>query len=401
MSTCVSILRIGPFPDDNDCAVQLKTALLRHFAKNKEQEEQTAPDSSASTTSKKSAEVNNPITLSNKYFTAKVLLEEIGSTQHAAAAAASNTAPHQSCLFAEDGLVLVFDAFLSNPNSATTMSASFDAMETIHDRAVVGSDTGQPAGDLLRLCVGVVRSRSGEMSLSTKEYEQEYSRRVLWCLDRGYEYVEADLSEEGLTVGHEDRDKEGFARIVEAVSGTVWSSAVMEKRKQAELKESYAKDTVAAATATENQENLRTYEPPDPTKLPPVVGIEEDEERERKARESLLAADDDDADGANNVKDDSQGPTTNNNDNDTEVIAKRNEEREQERVMNALEGSLREASRLREMSKSGQLSDDERRKRAGDAAMLLMDMMGQMGLSDDEEGDESLTDLETEGEDEQ
>ena len=400
MSTCVSILRIGPFPDDNDCAIQLKTALLRHFAKNKEQEEQTAPEPSASTTSKKTAEINNPITLSNKYFTAKVLLEEIGSTQHAAAA--SNTTPHQSCLFAEDGLVLVFDAFLSNPNSATSMSASFDAMETIHDRAVVGSDTGQPAGDLLRLCVGVVKSRSGELSLSTKEYEQEYSRRVLWCLDRGYEYVEADLSEEGLALGHDDRDKEGFARIVEAVSGTVWSSAVMEKRKQAELKESYAKDTVAAATATENQENLHTYEPPDPTKLPPVVGIEEDEERERKARESLLAADDD-ADDASNVKNDGQGPTTNNNDIDPEAIAKRNEEREQERVMNALEGSLREASRLREMSKSGQLSDDERRKRAGDAAILLMDMMGQMGLSDDDddEGDESLSDLETEGKVEQ
>jgi hypothetical protein len=44
-----------------------------------------------------------------------------------------------------------------------------------------------------------------------------YTRRVLWCLDHGYEYVQVDLMEYGRSIGHSDREKEGFARIVEAV----------------------------------------------------------------------------------------------------------------------------------------------------------------------------------------
>jgi len=53
--------------------------------------------------------------------------------------------------------------------------------------------------------------------------------RVTSCGAWIVEYVEADLSEKGISSGHDARDKEGFARIVEAISGTVWSSAVMEK----------------------------------------------------------------------------------------------------------------------------------------------------------------------------
>jgi len=362
-SSCVSVLRIGPFPDDNRCAIQLRSALLGHFAQLQQS----------------SAEVNNLITLNNKYFTAKVILEEVGSTISQGGDGATIDTTNQ---FAEDGLLLVFDSALSNPNVATALPASFDTMEPIHDRAVSGD---APVGDLLRLCVGVGKNET----LSTKEYEDEYSRRVLWCLDRGYEYVEADLSEEGLKSGHDARDKDGFARIVEAVSGTVWSSAVMEKKKQEELKRSYAEDVAAAATTStsEQNENTNTYEPPDPTNLPPVLGSEEDKERERKAREALLAEE-------TNVTHPAGYGGTSKNDN-VDMPPKQRDEIEQERALNALEGSIREAGRIRERSKSGQLSDDERRKRAGDAAMLLMDMMGQMGLesSDDEE--------ETEGKEEQ
>lgn len=76
---------------------------------------------------------------------------------------------------------------------------------------------------------------------------------------------------------------------------------------------------------------------------------------------------------------------------DAETIKSRREELEQERALDALEGTLREANRLRELSQAGALSDDERRKRAGDAAMLLMDMMGKAGFGDDDD-DESLAD---------
>ena len=350
-STCISVLRIGPFPEGNNCAIKLKAALLNHFA----------------VESNRSAE-KDTIILSNKYFTAQICLAEIGSTFHAITAdhGGSSTIP----TFAEDGLLLVFDSVMSNPNNAHAPLASFDCMESVHDRAVRGET---PAGDLLRLCIGVGKNET----LSTKDYEQEYSRRVLWCLDRGYEYVEADLSESGVTSGHDARDKEGFARIVEALAGTVWSSAVMERRVQVKRINSNphdAADPAGSTGYTEESENTCSYEPPDPSVLPPLLRIDEDMERERKARDTLFAADrsvDDETNEEQNYPDQN-----------------REEEIAQERALNALEGSLREASRIRELSKTGQLSDDERRKRAGDAAMLLMDMMGQMDFesSDDEEG---------------
>lgn len=360
MASCVSVLRFGPFLEDSPCAVQLRSALLKHFANKQHGSQRRASSTTTAQQEKAQPGESNLIELSNKYFTAKVLLEEICT---------SSSSTTQS--FAEDGLVLVFDSALSNPNIASSIPASFEAMEAIHNQAVSG-DAPTPPGDLLRLCVGVGKNES----LSSKEYEQQYSRRVLWCLDRGYEYVEADLSEEGISSGHDARDKEGFARIVEAIAGTVWSSAVMEKRAQSELKKSYAQDAAAATSTTAKEDdNINAYEPPDPSKLPPVLCNEKDEERERKAREALLATET----SAANIDDDK----IMNND-----TVENKDEAEQERALNALEGSLREAGRIRELSKSGQLSDDERRKRAGDAAMLLMDMMGKMGFeSSDDEGE--------------
>ena len=350
-TTCISVLRIGPFPESNDCAIKLKTALFNHFAVESHQ----------------SSAEKDTITLSNKYFTAQICLAEIGSAHYVKA---SDHGGNPIPTFAEDGILLVFDSVASNPNNAHDPSASFDSMESVHSRAVSGES---PAGDLIRLCIGVGKDEN----LSTKEYEQEYSRRVLWCLDRGYEYVEADLSESGVMSGHDDRDKEGFARIVEALAGTVWSSAVMERREQMELSSSNPHDVADPAEATrytEESENASNYEPPDPSVLPPLFHLDDDKERERKARETLFPADRSGDDQTNEVQNCS-------NQNGKEDMA-------QERALNALEGSLREASRIRELSKTGQLSDDERRKRAGDAAMLLMGMMGQMGFesSDDEEG---------------
>lgn len=375
-----SVLRVGPFPDDNESAAHLRSALVEHFDKLQQRAIADANAESQIALHKQAQpfEKAATISISNRYFSAQVILAEIGDPL---------LLPHDDgacAAWTEDGIVLVFDSLLSNPKVPTSISASFDAMEAVHDRAVA-ADT---AGDLLRLCVGILSKNLlfNNNDLSEKEYEQEYSRRVLWCLDRGYEYVEADLSEEGVLQGHDGRDKDGFARIVEAVSGTVWSSAIMEKRKKHELQESYSRDATAttqlkdaaAAAATE----IGSYEPPDPLKLPPVLSSEEsDEEREKKARAALLA---DEADAAVHEThiDDTDSK-------DTEMAFRQREEVEQERALSALEGSLKEATRLRELSKAGQLSDDERRKRAGDAAMLIMDMMGHMGLegasSDDDE----------------
>jgi hypothetical protein len=47
---------------------------------------------------------------------------------------------------------------------------------------------------------------------------------------------------------------------------------------------------------------------------------------------------------------------------------------EADQVFDKMEGVLREASRIREASKSGTLTDEQRRDRTGDAAMALVNL---------------------------
>jgi Alpha and gamma adaptin binding protein p34 len=384
MSTpCVSILRIGPFPIDSEYALHLREAILKYLANGT-----TTPSSAA-------VEFNENVSLetvsdedkqkyqfsiTNRYFTADVRLAGI---DHDELSNGTDTTATN-----EDGIILVFDAERSHPKYATSITSSFDAMESIHDQAVKSSQ----CGELLRLCVSIGNNRvvlynGVTHELSDKEYEEEYSRRILWCLDHGYEYIEVpDLAD--ISQGHDARDKDGFARIIEAISGTVWTSAVMVSKQQQTLQQSFAetrKDIRITATPASSQPDHNAngaYEPPNPLDFPPVAVDENDQERERKAHEALLA---------DCISETAPGDTVAvdaSNGNKAATNALHSEELQQERAMNALEASLNEARRIRELSKSGQLSDEDRRKRASDAAILIMQTMEQMGFNDDEDDDD-------------
>jgi Alpha and gamma adaptin binding protein p34 len=331
MASMASVLRIGP-TNDNASAVLLRTALLSHF------ETEGEP---------------NVLTVSNRYFAARIRLEEIVTDQ-----TTTNDVPQK-----EDGIILVFDALRSNPDIIGGIFAnSFDALTLVHSHA----EQAKQCGELVRLCVGVSLGPKNPSDLRGEKYEDEYSRRVLWCLDRGYEYVEADLSEQGQRTGHNERDKDGFARIVEAISGTVWSSAVMGASKQETLKQSYGKDK----EALQDTEESNPYIPPDPS-LPASDTIQESSatpDTSNKIQSSLIG---------DSKLDLEEGFVDGGN------------ASEQERVMESLEGILREASRIRETSRNGELSDDERRKRASDAASLMMDLMSQLDTEDDSGVDSS------------
>jgi hypothetical protein len=326
MASMTSVLRIGP-TDNNASAALLRTALLAHF----ETEEEP-----------------NMLTISNRYFVARILLEEMLADQ---------TTPATDVLQKEDGVILVFDAVRSNPDviGGTSSASSFDALTVVHNRA----QEAEQCGELVRLCVGVCVGQKAPSELRGEKHEDEYSRRVLWCLDRGYEYVEADLSERGQLAGHQERDKDGFARIVEAISGTVWSSAVMGESKKEILKQSYEKEKESLKETKESN----PYIPPDPSFLSTDSGAIQD--TSNTIQSSLVGE----------SKLDSG-----------EVFEESATASEQERVMANLEGILKEAARIREASKSGELSDDERRMRATDAASLMMDLMNQLDMDDDDSG---------------
>lgn len=340
-----SILRIGPFETTGVTSAKLlRTALISFF--------ENINGASSSASSQKQ-EDNKIVNVSNKYFSADVLLEDCIGPESSGSSLEEDAK--------EDGMILVFDLLASNPDyqhgGGGGGGVTFDSLAMVQQKA----EDADACGDLLRLCVGVSLTDLSPEEARGKDHEKEFSRRILWCLDHGYEYVEANLSQEGLTKGHEERDKDGFARIVEAIQGTVWSSAIMSKGKTTQLKDSYKEDTAALENNESKQEEEKQqqeenpYIPPDPSKF---------------GDESL----------------------TNQQESDDTMLEKLRRDLDDEKVFDEMEAVLREASRVREASKSGQLTDDERRDRAGEAAMRLVNLMNQFGIEDEEEDDSIAAD---------
>jgi hypothetical protein len=412
-SSCVSVLRIGVASTGTLDGVDpvdevLQRALRTHF------EASTTNDDAAAVTS------GGHLIIKNRYFTARVAMQPLGSASEQLLNSTSKTTKDES-IHQEDGVLLLFWEECKSTHSLSLL----EELALIHDQA----EHDQQNGDLLRLCVRAHfgndsnYSSSSPSLLSPKQQEEEYARRILWCLDRGYEYIEADLSQEGLQQGHDVRDKDGFARIVEAISGTVWSSAVMKSNTKAQLQTSYQQATeqfaeqnhendqetsdsfalptpltTAAATTTQSQlESLSSTSAKATTLALKELSTDDDaakkltylplsayevKEADEKARKLLLDNQIDESDSnaaaVGSSSADVGMPTT----------VPTSEDEEQELMMQNFELALREATRIRELSKTGSLTDDERRQRAGDTANLLMSMLDQMGFDDDDEDDD-------------
>lgn len=317
-----SVLRIGPLVDEN--AALLRSAISSHFKVSSPH----VSDSSAT---------EDQLTISNRYFDASVLLKDLNE---------SISLPTNDELIQEDGIILIFDT-----SKAAPVSQTFDHLSHHHESAIQANR----AGELLRLCVGASFGPS-PLCDGSKKSEEEYSRRVLWCLDRGYEYVEVDLSEDGMKRGHDERDKEGFARIIEAVSTCMWSSRVMKPRDGVSQVEKSAENTSKRIKQTEQAD-----------KYDSAVN-NNDESREAVAMASLM-----------NDLDEEQSQ---------QASQKENENRQHELAFHQLEQVINEAKQIREASQSDTISDDERRQRAGDTAVKLMGLLEKFGFDDEEDDDD-------------
>ena len=286
----------------------------------------------------------NVIEISNRYFDAKVVLKELMMEDDESQVRVDDEK--------EDGILLAFvDESGCNP-------VPFDTLTMIHERA---EDIGQ-CGDLLRLCVGITfTSVDTLLQEQKKEYEEEYSRRVLWCLDRGYEYIEADLSEQGQITGHDLREKDGFARIIEAMNGTVWSSSIRKTPKPTTLK-------------TQPTPSIQTNKPQTTTTIEEKKALPSNPTNEQIKEQ----------------KEESNTTTTKSINDDTNN--QKSEENKEDIFIDEFEEVMKEASRIRSASKSGQLSDEERRQRAGDAASALMGLLDRMGFDDDDDDDDDYID---------
>ena len=182
----------------------------------------------------------------------------------------------------------------------------------------------------------------------TKEYEEQYSQRVLWCLDRGYEYIEVDLREEGLKSGFDEREKDGFARVVEAMGGTVWSSAVMAKRNT----RTASKISVVEEKHDDELDDCKE-----------IIVVDEQEKTDEPKTEMI-------------TQDIHIGSVQDSDEKKDELASD---------TLDSIEQVMKEAKRIRESSKGGELSDQDRKQRAGDAAEMLMGLLDQMGFDDDDD----------------
>lgn len=284
---------------------------------------------------------NNYLCIKNKYFTAHVKLLPFMSHND------SDDDLPLPLDQKEDGVLLVF-------SSRSMMQ--LDALTELHDSL-------PNAGDTLRLCISTsVGSTIGSGSgMTEKEYEDQYAQRVLWCLDRGYEYVEVDLSEDGLTTGFDVREKDGFARVVEAMGGTVWSSAKMTESKVK------ARNNIIQVTK-------------DVEKKVDVDGAEDNEcTSEMSANDNVVDISKEVSHGA--IEPLPQEPNTGED--------KDEEKKDEVAIIDEIENVMKEAKRIRESAINNDMSDDERRQRAGDAANMLMGLLDQMGFDEDEGEDDS------------
>jgi len=221
-----------------------------------------------------------------------------------------------------------------------------------------------------------------------KEYEMEFSRRVLWCLDRGYEYLEVDFSSEGLRRGMDERDKEGFARVVEAISSCMWSSHVMKSRSgnvRGNGRGGFAGDIGRSGREVAENADVAAKEGTEAT-TPPV----DDAEKDSAARATLLK---DVPDLSSQISCGiGQDENISQQQQQTQKIM------HQEAAFHELEHVLEEAKRIRAASAlchegnandkgAAIMSDEERRQRAGDTAMKLLNILDRLGMDDDDDGD--------------
>ncbi len=137
--------------------------------------------------------------------------------------------------------------------------------------------------------------------------------------------------------GFDEREKDGFARVVEALGGAVWSSAVM-KAKKREVKVQPRSPMVCQASEEVEKVAKTTKEPDEIIRSPATIEVQP--EVKNTGHEELKESDDNDL------------------------------------LMDNFEKVLNEAKKIRDDSRNGKfIDDDERRQRAADAAEMLFRMM--------------------------
>ena len=282
-----------------------------------------------------------PLSVSNKYFSAAV---------------AVTVNPTVS----SDGLILAF-------SSSSALSA-------------VASELASPAhgdsGGEFKILAHIASSSEEEASLRRSQYPETDGAEdtlAMKALDAGWEYCIVRLDD--LSLGMSDREKEGFARVVEAVDMSCWSGRVEKgkaavntsaKREELEMDVNAPPPAPGGEGEVEKVEGAAetTEQPPAP---PPSSSASaespvEDFESASAALLSALTAQGSASGGSSSVEEDNA-------------------------MADQLEKLMASVGQIREKSMTGGFKTDEERKKA--AAEAAEKMMGMMGMDKDDFWDEA------------
>lgn len=384
MVSCSSNLRFGGDPGHVDV---LRHALINHFSSETDKNE--FHDRTKSTNNK------YEITLNNKYFSANIRMQTISVNEKNDNENISSIANDDKDIVNEDGVILVFPSNGCNQKSQKSKSENIiqSLLTPLHQHALIMNQ----CGDHLRLCIAVTKTDDSQeihQPHEVRDEEEIYSERVLWCLDHGYEYIQADLSSEGLKTGFEEREKDGFARIIEAMQSTVWSCAVMHRRKKHPIMTTQPhQPTATALSVTANTTN--------PTDLTTCADSDGAKTNANSINSKKVESSDDEMNSTENGPGNAQlmeqdVPTSSHySQSQDEAVKEVKEEcesfetKQEEFIFDSLESIMRDATRLRQDARDNKLSDEDRRRRAADTAMKLM---GLLDLDDDDDDDDSNND---------
>ena len=282
----------------------------------------------------KSLSTSNILSVTNTYFDAYVQLTSHSTTS---ITAATNSEPVEGLIVTykpgdDEALIMKFmeEKFFENVQDF----GEDDAEAPTPTITTADSPSSKKWGSELRMLVCLVSSEAEETAITSlspisDNDDQEDASLKFAALMHSFEYCVARVDTDGIKLGHESREKEGFARIIEAVEMTMWGSKVdkvRETKSQPQEEETVAEAVQAVQSDTDKIDSL----------LPPPPPIEE----------------------ALNSKN-----------------------------MDDLERLMSSVSQIREMSlNNGFANDDDRRKAASDTAAKLMGLLQLMEEGDGEEG---------------
>lgn len=106
----------------------------------------------------------------------------------------------------------------------TALPSSGASVEEFISRS---ADQSSEADDSVPVRLLAVVRQAGQESLT----EEERYKCALWALDHGYELVDIDL--EAVIATHDEREKEGLPRLIEALHANMWSGMERKEPKAA------------------------------------------------------------------------------------------------------------------------------------------------------------------------